>query len=526
MLKTTSTSTWENENARWKAHFTNTLTRQVKRLNSLVLEKKQTPDALRKHFDSILQIFREASKDPNPDTHRALLRLVHDLHPLPIWWGKWNTWIHVIETAAQIAHETKNVNEESWLELTQAEMQLSAGNAEKALFFAKKAHRLAQKHNPELVFRAELTIFESQKHLGLNGTRLHNAIIALEKSLDDKKALIPPKVAQELEIELILQKIEVARKQTNIQKTSKLARQAQQLAEEIFTENDLFMAKIFAMRSSIYWANQEPELAISSSQKTIQLYKYWGDRTEQLETSGRLGLYYWSAEQHRNAEQALQASIEMAESLKLFSPQAVHSATLGLVHFSCGRLEQALALTQQHHILSKLTNNLAETRRAHGNMGAIQTHLGDFKNALQNLRADHEHAKQAQLPQPKVRLYAKIAWALDGLGIYDEAMEHAETALFLAEKLDEPLVRLMALRSLSETTNELNDKIRYAEEARMLAVKYSRRLNEAATLLTLAGCRQDDSLHADAVRILEEIGATAWLDAPKVFKSLRLALLL
>ena len=72
----------------------------------------------------------------------------------------------------------------------------------------------------------------------------------------------------------------------------------------------------------------------------------------------------------------------------------------------------------------------------------------------------------------------------------------------------------------------VEDKIRYAEEARFLAKEHSRRLNESGALITLAGCYQDDSLQNEAIQILEEIGAADWLKAPLVFKTLRLPLLL
>ena len=526
MLATT-TSTWASEKAQWRSHFTNILSHQVKRLNALVLEKKHTPDTLRNHFDSILKIFQDASTHPDPATRLELLTLVHNLHPLPVWWGKWSAWIRILNTATHIAQKTESFNEEIWLELTQAEMLLSSGNAENSLVLSQKAHALALlKNNPEMLFRAEIAIFEAKKFLGLSGEPLNNTLSLLEKSLAEKKMLLPEKKAQELEIELILQKIEVVRKQGNTQIACKLATQAHQLAEFFFDENDLFMAKIFATRGSTYWANREYDLAIESCQKSIGLFQYWGDHTSQVETSGRLGLYYWSTENHEAAENALQSSVEMAEAFKLLAPQAIHSGNLALVHFSRGQLNQALALTQQHYTLSKLTNDHHEIRRARGNMGAIQIHLGDFQNALENLRADHEHAKEAQLRQPFARLYAKIAWALDGLGLFDEAMEHAEKSLFLAEKMDEPLVKLMALRSLSEVTNDKDDKIRYAEEARALAKKHSRRLNEAGALLTLAHSYREDSFRNEAEEILDEIGARDWLKTPIVFETLRLPLLL
>lgn len=527
MLNTITTPTiGDHGNDYWQSYFSNTLSRQANRLIELVNENKKTPNALQRHFDSILTVFRQGSTHPDPATRLSLVKLVHDLHPLPVWWGKWNIWLEILEQATLIAQEFGTSSDVIWLKLTQAEMLYETGHAEDALVYAKKAHALAiLQHDNENTFRAELVIFEAKKFMGEVGN-LGDALHALETSLAEKKNLLPYEKAQKLKIKFLLQKIEVVRRQKEMKEALQIAAQVQEIAEKVFDANDFFMTKIFAIRSSTYWANQEYELAITATLHNIGLYKHWGNQNRQLEARGRLGLYYWSSEQHAKAEKMLQTSIQMAEKLKHIASLAADTGNLSLVYLSRGKLEGALALTQQHYRLSQSTNNLAEIKRARGNMGSIQTHLGDFQNALDNLREDHEHAQKGALRQPNVRLYAKIAWALDGLGRYDEAMEHAEKSLFLAQKIDEPLVKLMALRSISEVTKDMNDKLRYAEEARQLAVKHSRRLNEAATLLTLAGCRQDDNLRAEATRILQEIGAENWLNAPPVFETPRIVLLL
>ena len=118
-----------------------------------------------------------------------------------------------------------------------------------------------------------------------------------------------------------------------------------------------------------------------------------------------------------------------------------------------------------------------------------------------------------------------MAWAMDGLGDSDSALEYAEKSLFMAEKTNSHLLKIVALRSLSEVQTDQNTKTRYAEEAYNLAKKHSRRFNIAGALLTLAECHEDEKLQKKAIHILEEVGSTAWLKVPLIFKSLRLPLL-
>ena len=521
-----TTSAWTTNNARWQSFYSDSITKQIGNLISLIERKRKTPDALARHFDSILALFEEGLSHPNLSTRLKLINFVHAIHPLPLWWGKWSQWMLVLEKVSIIAREANKTESLIWLSLVQAEMLLSTGRGKKSLALSQKALEIAHEYqNIEMILRAELSLFEANKYLGLV-ENIIDAITLLEESLEEKRPLLPQKTAQELEIEILLKKTDILRRQGHPDKAFESIQHAYSIAEKLFNSNELFMAKLYNQRSTVYWTKRQYDLAVADREKALSIFSLWGDQISKIACEGDVGLIYWSAGKYKEAEKVLLSSIKNAERLELFSWQAEQLGNLGLVHFSCGRLKQAVTLIKRHRDLSWLTNNYAEEKRAIGNLGTVQIHLGNFQEALENMQKDHQHVKKLQLNIATARLYAKISWALDGLGQKEKALDYAETSLRFSIEINDPLSTIMALRCISELDIPMEDKIKFAEKARTLAKKHHRKLNEAGALFTLADCYQDEHLYNEAVEILREIGAKNWVKEPLVFKTLRLPLLL
>ena len=525
-MNTAISSNWEIDKMRWQSFYQRSLARQINRLISLINKKKKTPAELLKHFESMLTLFEQGRSHPDSATRLKLIHFVHTLHPLPLWWGKWSEWMHVLEQASFIAQEEGKTDYLIWLYLMQAEMMLSTGRGKNALSLSQKALKIARKDiNTEMILRAEMSVFEANKYLGLIGDRIE-AMSTLENSLKEKSFLLSPKVRKKLEVEVLLKKTDILRRQGHIKEVNRIIQQAYLIAKELFDKDDLFMATVYTHRSAVYWSSRKYDLAIANHKKALAIFTLWGDQISQIDCEGDIGLTYWSAGKYKEAEQVLLSSVKKAERLKLLRWQAIQMGNLGLVHFNRGRLTKATVLMQRHRDLSALTDNYAEEKRALGNLGTVQIHLGLFQEALENMQKDHKHVKEMQLNTATARLYAKISWALDGLGEKEKAIEHAQKSLHAAEKLNEPLSKIIALRCLSALEIPLKDKIRYAEKARALAQKHNRKVNEAGALFTLADAYENDNLYYEAVEILKEIGAEDWLKVPLVFETIRLPLLL
>ena len=154
------------DNQNWKSFYFRSITNQVKHLISFIEQNKKNPDALAKHFESIVVTIEEAASHPEIETRANLIKLFRSLHPLPLWWGKSTEWARIIETIIKIAKETPNIRGLFWLYLTQSEILITSGDEKKALILAERALSLAQDYeDPEMIFRAEMTVFEAKKDL-------------------------------------------------------------------------------------------------------------------------------------------------------------------------------------------------------------------------------------------------------------------------------------------------------------------------------------------------------------------------
>ena len=513
------------DNTRWHSFYANSITRQIHLLISLIKKNKKAPDTLINHFDSMLAVFEEGISHPDPATRLALIDFVRTLHPLPLWWGKWSEWMRVIEKATAIAQEADKINSLVWLHLTQSEMLISGSDAKKALSLAKKAFHLARTYrNPEMIFRAEMKIFEAEKDIGYIGDRI-NAIAMLEETLSTKKNLLPEKVFQTLEVEFLLKKTDVLRRLGRKNDAALTIQKAHNLAIKNLDEDNLLIAQVYNRRGATYWTAEKSDLAIADFEKATEIFTSWGDQASQVYSTGYIGLVHWSAGRYKEAEKILQSSISMAEGIKALQWQTIQTGNLGLVKFLRGRLPQALPLMEQHHTLSQLINNRAEAERANANIGYAQTYLGNFQDAYQRLSQYLAYTKEMQFHIGTGVACANMAWVMDGLGDINSALDYAEKSSYMAKKTDAPLLKIVAIRSLSELQKDQTSKVRYAEKAYILAKKQSRRFNEAGALLALADCHKNEFLRNEAIQLLEELGSTDWLKVPLVFKTLRLPLL-
>jgi len=524
-MSLTTASTWSTDNTRWQSFYSNTITQQIDHLISLIEKKKKTPDALIRHFDSMLAVFEQGISHPDSTTRLKLINFVRTLHPLPLWWGKWSEWMRIIDQVRIVAEKADKFDKLIWLDITQSEMLIIGGDAGKALLLAEKALFLAKSHhNFKMIFKAEMAVFEARKDIGSIGDRI-DAIAKLEKSLLAKKTHLSKEVFQVLEVEFLLKKTDVLRRMKRKSDAFIAIQRAHAIATASLDENSPLVAQLYNRRGATYWTAEKNDLAIADFEKATKIFKNLGDKASQVYSIGYTGLIAWSAGEYRQAEKMLQNSINFAEKIKALQWQAIQTGNLGLVSFTRGRLSQAIALMEQHHILSQLINNHAERKRAIGNIGYVQIYLGNFQNAYQRLTHDITYTKKMQFQVGAGTTYANMAWVMEGLGDIDSALEYAEKSLSIAKKTNAHLLKIIALRSMSELQKDSNAKAYYAEEAYALAKKHSRRFNKAGALLTLADCYQDKNLHDKARQILDELGSTDWLKVPTVFKTLRLPLL-
>ncbi|MCP4141157.1 MAG: tetratricopeptide repeat protein [Chloroflexi bacterium] len=391
---------------------------------------------------------------------------------------------------------------------------------------AEKTLKRAQtKQKFKIAFQTEMLLLAIEKYLG-HVQNPQNDLEKLEKSLSEKKKHLSKSVSQNLDFEFSLKKGDLLQRQGHIEKALESSEHAYQLSEKLFGKKDIKMAQAHSRLGANYWAKGEYEESITHYIQARRIFQLWGDQTSQIDSMGDIGLVYWSAAKYRKAEEILEKSIKMSEEINARQWQTIQTGDLGVVNFSRGKLSRAAALMEHQLQLSTLTNNHTELERANSNFANVQLHLGKFDEAHTRLKRSLKSVEEKNLKIAIAIVRAKLAWALEGLGFQEDAMKYAKSALNHANKINNPPLIILALRAISEITDDAEDKIHYAEEALRLARKHLRPLNEAGALFTLANCYQDNTLIEEATEILERIGATDWLEAPVVFKTHRLPLLL
>lgn len=510
---------------RWQALYYRSIANQVDQLIALIRLKKRDPDSLARHFDSIVIVIEEAAAHPDLETRTNLIKLLQSLHPLPLWWGKWTEWMRILGNILQIAKENRDVDALFWLYLTQSEILITGGDKKKALVLAESALKLAHETQAfEMIFKAEMAVFEAKKDLGYIGDRTE-ALHELDSSLQQVKKNLSLQKTHILELEFLLKKTDVLRRLGKRKKALQTIQQAHTLADECLAKDDLLRADIYNRSGAAYWTAEEPQKAIAEFEKATDIFEKWGDQASKVFSLGYIGLVWWSCGEYPKAEAILQSSIGMAEQIKALQWQAIQTGNLGLVQLMQGNLEHAFALIKQHYDLSELINNRAEIERANANLGYVQVFRGNFEDAHERFLRYLAFTKKMNFPIGSGVASAHMAWVKDALGEEQAANAYAEDAFRFAKIAEAPLLEIVALRSMSELKRDANERMAYAQKALILAQKHGRRFNKAGALFTLAHASANQKTEDDAKMLLKELKAEKWLRLLQAFPSLRLPLL-
>ncbi|MEZ4518526.1 MAG: hypothetical protein R3C44_17465 [Chloroflexota bacterium] len=131
---------WADEKQRWTEFYRDRLTAQLRTAGDLVGDG--SPERLQPHFDSFVSLLNTTIGQP--DLADLWLDLVDRLHPLPVRWGQWSTWLAILRQASQKAYELyRPAQQAEYLSYT-ADLLLNTGQSEQALTAAREAMRLAR----------------------------------------------------------------------------------------------------------------------------------------------------------------------------------------------------------------------------------------------------------------------------------------------------------------------------------------------------------------------------------------------
>lgn len=497
----------------WAARYEQQLPVKMRNACEFVQANRDTPGAIRSHFQSLLTLFSRAQE--RPWLHPLAADLITALHPLPYRWGFWQEWLHISRQGAAMC---------AVLERPLAQADLLAGMVD--ILFELARHDEAVKIFAEMrqiplaggVIRPFMRAGHRVSTRLLLAGKLDESLAAFEQQsalLAAVRASLPPEDELYAGIYQDLQETLIMRRQHRRQ-------EAVAVIEKVLKQVAAWTAAPAELRREVHHHHGGIRLAtgefVLSAAAMDQAIACAVEMDDPFATAA-LYLYkaypLWSLGRFAEVETAVRQNIHLCENLNARWQMLTSVSTL--VDVLVVRGEFAEALTWSDHLISlaqQLGNeeneNESKTIRAiallhQGSSGQAGIEL---ETCLAHYREKHSLRWQS-LVEANLSLY----WAQTGDAV--RGRQFAQNALLHAQEIEADNLIILAWRSLSrfqtgrEKKESLWTALKLAREHHMLYA-------EASVLLLLAACHAEADEQAacwrQAVDMLHEMGLTGWLN--------------
>jgi tetratricopeptide (TPR) repeat protein len=286
---------------------------------------------------------------------------------------------------------------------------------------------------------------------------------------------------------------------------------------EIPEVNRNLLADAFGMRGLIYWNRHDWQASSQDYEHQISLLSSEGYPLNLASALANLGLLYWKMCRFDLAEQAQRRSIEIRERLNAHKSLTRVIGDLGLVCFSRGQLYDAMHYIQHQLNLATTEQNQIVLNMAQNNLAAVQVYAGQSAEARRTLEAVLASFRRQKREELMVSALLDLTICYWNLHQIMRACRLAEQAWQIVQNphKDFGFLKCVVLRCLAvvQPSEQAESTLR---QALSLASRYKRSYDEVGCRLSLAGVVADpmesELFWAQGVHMLEEMGATAWLE--------------
>ena len=499
--------------------------KQLDRTLALLVKHKENPKHLEKHYDSILETLKQGLKINSPSNTDKLIELIEAFNPWPLRWHKHIAWLDILDQGISLAFEQNSFHHLFQFWYSRAKIFFFSGQFEKAQESIEQAIQIATTHHfSEELLNAHILEYDI---IGFSeqGKSQKELWPLLEILLDEQKKHLTLQAHASLKGQMLLRKGNLIRFQGHHKKALAIMQNGFDLIMENASDDVELLARTYKYRTSLNEELENYSQAIADNKMMNSYFNLLGDRFSEIDSLGNLGLIYWRTGKYIEAEEILQQSIQIAEETKAQWWLVRQLGNQGLVQFTRGNLSTAAALIERQKKISQITGNIPEEKRAISNGAFVKLFQGQTKEATHDLLENLNYIKERKYHIAEGLVYANLAWSLEE---QKKSIEYAEKALSIAESINSPRLKIIALRALAELKNQPQERQKIAQEALELAKKHDRFLNQAGALFTLATCADNDknaSLKEQATSILRSLGAENWIKAENSYHQ-RLPLLL
>jgi tetratricopeptide (TPR) repeat protein len=503
---------WTAERQRWHTYYQQQTPRQLNKAIAYVRQYGHRPSRLADHWGSFLRLLQQARSQPQ--LQLLALELISLLHPWPIRWGYWHAWEQEIRFAIDVANRLKKPQTEALFLAHLAGQIWTGGDLAEAVATAQAAIQLARQHQAIIPLGlAGSTIITIQQ-----GQAKADEARALWQALSQETATWPAadeptRLAGQAPLQLA--GIGLLRREG---RTGKAIALADDLIEQLSASADgdkTWLAEAYNVRAINYWAQADYAPAVADYAPAIALYVALGDEFSEATMRSNLGLVYWSMCDYDRAETSMRRCLILAEKLNARMRITSEIGNLAVVYMARGEHQQALTYLKRQEELAQAMGDKREMDRARGNRSWVQVHRGHFVEAVASIHEMHAVFEEKGLAEVAIAYQVVLSWCYEGLGQRAKAQEYAQAAYARAQQWPGPVVKLFALRQMARFS-PYPENVNQLQSALALARSRGRRLDEAGCLLALAELAptpaEQEALWQAGTAVLQEIGATGWLD--------------
>lgn len=497
------------ERQHWPRFYAERLTAQLDQVTAVARQRRAHPDRIRRHFSSFLSLLNAC------DAHAPLdplwLELVDALHPLPLWWGQWASWLAVLRRAAAKAETLGKAARQADYLAHAAALLEDTGASELALRAGREALRLARQVGdaPRTALAAAL-VSSSLRNSG----RAHDALRLLEEVegitgvLDDRLPL-----SRETAL-LTLERLDLHRHFGRLPEAVELGERLVVGLDHSPDLDDHTRAVVLRRGATILWAAGRFAQAASDLRRSAELFTSVGDAFGAIFSEGNLGLVYHSMGRFDEAEASKLRAIQAGEALNANWWLVRDLGELCGIYMYTGQLERALTYCHRHVELARQLGDKQQLALARDNRGVTLMLLGRHDEARPDIQDSLRYFQDEGMFENTILATLDMVLFLRATGESEQAAALADESFSQASRLDYSVLRILTTRCLA-LFQPPAEQDRLLREALALAEVHERRMDVAGCLFSLAALQTDEAergrLYGQAAAMLRDMQAEAWL---------------
>ena len=504
---------WEREKEQWSVYYSDHLKHRLEWMVQFIRQQKGNLGELEPRMGSLLALIQEGHLQPA--SHPQVIELISSLHPWPLRWEYWEAWEHEIRFAIQFFQNFNLPDQQTSFQIYLSDLLEKSGRLKESLEASQKAFSLAQNQGHYLnIAIAGASMVSTLISLG-NIQQAETLLVALEKQIQEA-AQSPTDGDKVLaEAHLVLQKMKHYHRQGKAADAIYIANKTMEKLDRVQTIDRNLIVNIYKERGNIRLLFGDYPGAAKDLEQTLLLLSREGDKRAETFTRSELGNVYLNMSNYDQAEITFRDSIATCERINARWQLISEIGNLAVVFLSRGLLQQALTYISRQIELAQQANHQDEYHRALSNRASVNIYLKRFSLAIKDINTCMEWFKSQKIHSAVIVSSFKLGMCYEGLGDRNKAQALIEDSYEQALSFNIPNLQIFGRRCLATYYPLEKAKIlRY--QALLLAQKFSRRLDEAGCLLELAEYAESQLQQLQYIKdgktILQEIGATAWLD--------------